>query len=255
MTAVVPAPVHETGAFARIWRVVKLHFANPYPVLITPWMIMGIIFLANIVIWWIIRTAVTAPEDAADAVDGFQYSGASFYIFVYMLVVAVLAMNASFAYALGFSSTRRDYFLGTALTFVILAAIYSAGFGVLGLIERATNGWGLGGRMFTAIYFGDHPLVQLFATFALFLFFFFIGAVAGAVFVRFRSTGVITFFAILALILIGGAALFTLTGSWGSFAQFFVDAGFVGSYAWSLVPTAIFAVIAFFTIRRATPRS
>ncbi len=102
MTAIATAPAREAGPMSRIWRVVKLHFANPFPVIITPWMVVGIIFLASLTVWWIVGVAA-GPEAERPTGEGFQYSGAVFWIFVYMLVVAVLAMNASFAYALGFS--------------------------------------------------------------------------------------------------------------------------------------------------------
>jgi hypothetical protein len=247
-----PDTARPAGTLSRITRVVKLHFANPWPVIITPWLILGLIFVVNLAIWWIVATAGGNSQEVS---DGFQYSGASFYIFVYMLVVAVMAVNQSFAYALGFSSTRRDYYLGTALTFVILSAIYTAGFAVLGAIERATEGWGLQGSMFDSMFFGEGPLEQAFCVFVAFLFFFFVGAASGAVFVRWRAIGLTTFFAVLALVLVGGAALLTLTGNWPAFGAFFANAGFVGSYAWSLVLTAIAAVAGFFLLRRATPRS
>ena len=241
------------GTFERITRVVKLHFANPWPILITPWMIMGFIFAVNLIIWWII-TSVASPADAGDVVDGFQYSGASGFVFVYMMVVAVMSMSQTFAFALGFGATRRDYYLGTALTFVVLTAIYTAGFVVLGAIERATNGWGLGGRMFTPMYFGDQWYVQAFAVAALLLFFFFVGSISGAIYVRYKAFGVTLLWCIIALGVVGLAALLTLTNGWEAFGKFFGDAGFVGGYATSLVPTVIAAVAGFFVLRRATPR-
>ena len=242
------------GALARITRVVKLQFANPWPILITPWMIMGFIFVVNLLIWWMITT-IASPEDAGDVVDGFQYSGASAFVFVYMLVVAIMAMSQTFAFALGFGATRRDYYLGTALTFVILSAIFTAGFVVLGAIERATGGWGLGGRMFTPVYLGDQWHVQAFCVFVALLFFFFVGSISGAIYVRYKSFGVTLFWCLVALGVVGGATLLTLTSSWEAFGKFFADAGFLGGYAWSLVPTVIAAVAGFFVLRRATPRS
>lgn len=242
------------GPLQRITRVVKLHLANPWPVLITPSLILAFIFLVNYAIWALI-TVAAGPATGEKAAEGFQYSGASFFIFVYMLVVAVMAMNQSFAYALGFSSTRRDYYLGTALTFVLLAAIYTVGITALGAIERATNGWGLNGRMFSAIYFGDGPLVQAFCVFCGFLFFFFVGAATGSMYVRWKQYGIIGFFAVLALVLVGLTALITFTGSWGRVGEFFATAGFVGSYAWSLVLTGIAAIAGYLLLRKATPRS
>ena len=242
------------SALERITRVVKLHYANPWPILITPLMILGFIFVVNLIIWWIIGT-VAGADDAADAIDGFQYSGSTGFIFVYMMVVAIMAMSQTFAFALGFGATRRDYYLGTALTFVSLTAFYTVLIGVLAAIERATDGWGLGGRMFTPMYFGDEWYVQIFAVAALLLFFFFVGSISGAIYVRFKSFGVTLLWCLIALGLVGAAALLTLTGSWEAFGKFFADAGFVGGYATSLVPTVIAAVAGFFVLRRATPRS
>jgi hypothetical protein len=242
------------GALARITRVVKLHFANPWPILLTPLMILGFIFVINLIIWWIIRT-VAGPADAADAIDGFQYSGSTGFIFVYMMVVAILAMSQTFAFALGFGATRRDYYLGTALTFVTLTAFYTALIGVLAAIERATDGWGLGGRMFTPMYFGPDWAGQLFAVAALFLFFLFLGSLSGAIYVRFKSFGVTLFWCVVALAVVGGAALLTLSNGWIAFGTFFANAGWLGSYAWTLVPTALAAIAGFFVLRRATPRS
>ncbi len=242
------------SALERITRVVKLHFANPWPILTTPLMILGFIFVVNFIIWWIIGT-VAGPEDAADAIDGFQYSGSTGFLFVYMMVVAILAMSQTFSFALGFGATRRDYYLGTALTFVALTAFYSVIIGVLAAIERATDGWGLGGRMFTPAYFGDEWYVQAFAVAVLLLFFFFVGSISGAIYVRFKSFGVTLLWCLIALGLVGTAALLTLTDGWEAFGTFFADAGFVGGYAVSLVPTVVAAVAGFFVLRRATPRS
>jgi len=238
----------------RIASVVKLHLTNPWTTIILPWMIMGFILVANIAIWALIY--FNAPvEDRGDVTEGFGYSGAGTYIFVYMMVVAVQAISVTFPFALGYGVTRRDYYLGTALTFIGLAAMFSIGQTILSVIEEATNGWGVGGRMFTAIYFGDDWLQRLFIYFTLFLFFFFVGTVAAAIWVRWRANGLIAFFAGLGVLLIGLAALFTLTGTWGAFGNFFATAGFVGSYAWSLVITAIAAIGGFFVLRRATPKS
>jgi hypothetical protein len=243
------------GPFERVWAVVKLNLANPWTTIILPWMILGFIFVINYAIWLIIYNAIDG-SDRADAAEGFGYSGASLYIFVYMLVVAVQSMNLTFAFALGYGVTRRDFYLGTALTFVLLSAMYAIGMGILAVVEEVTNGWGVNGRMFTAIYFGDGPWFErIWIFFVAFLFFFFVGAVAGSIYVRWKSNGIVAFFAGLAVLLVGVAALFTLTNSWPTFAQFFVTWGFLGSFSWSLVLTAIAGVAGFFVLRRATPKS
>ena len=238
----------------RILKVVRLHFANPWTTIILPWMILGFIFIANLAIWGIIYFSVS-PKDRADVSEGLQYSGASGYIFIYMMVVAIQAVSITFPFALGYGVTRRDFYLGSAVAFTGLAAMYSIGLTILSIIEDATNGWGFGGRMFTTIYFGENWPQRLFIYFAIFMFFFFVGAAIASMWVRWKATGVTAFFLVLAVILIGLAALVTFTGNWPMVGDFFANAGFVGSFAWSFVPTAIAAVAGFLILRKATPRA
>lgn len=249
------SPVRRpASAGGRILNVVRLHLTNPWTVIILPWLILGIILIGNIAIWWLIMSNIS-PDDRADAREGLGYSGASTYIFVYIMVVAVQAIAVSFPFALGYGVTRRDYYIGTALTFVGLSAMFSIGMTILGLIEEATDGWGLGGRMFTTVYYGDSWPQRLFIYFTAFLFFFSVGMAAASIWVRWKANGLVAFFVGLGVVLIGGAALLTLTASWPAFGAFFANAGFVGSFAWSLVISALAAIGGYFVLRRATPKS
>lgn len=246
--------VKPTTELQRIGRVVKLHFANPWTTIGLPWMILGIIFAANLAIWLIILASISRQADRSGVGDGMQYSGSTFYIFIYMLIVAIQAINLTFPFALGVGVTRRDYYLGTAVAFILLAAMYSVGLAILGVLERVTNGWGIGGRMFTAVYYGDDWLQNVYVFFVGMLFFFFVGAAFGAVFVRWRGTGLTFAFIILGAIAIGVLALVGLTNNWATVGDFFAAAGLVGSLSWSLVITAIAGVVGFVVLRRATPR-
>ena len=250
ITSTVRPPASASG---RILNIVKLHLTNPWTTIILPWMILGFILIANIAIWAIIL-GNTAPADRADVEEGLGYSGASTYIFVYMMVVAVQAIAVTFPFALGYGVTRRDYYLGTALTFVGLSVMFSVGLTILAAIEELTGGWGLGGRMFTTFYWGETWLQRLFIFFAAFMFFFSVGIAAASIWVRWKANGLIAFFVGLGVIVLGGAALLTVTEGWVAFGTFFATAGFVGSFAWSLVISAIAGVGGFFVLRRATPK-
>ncbi len=239
----------------RVASVVRLHLANPWTTIILPWMILGIIFVANLLVWLLIFAATPASEHP-DIAQGLQYSGATLYIFVYMMVVAIQAMNATFSFALGFGVTRRDYYLGTAVTFVGLAAMYAVGLTLLSVLEELTGGWGLGGRMFTAVYYGSGPAWErLLVFFVAYLFFFFVGAAIATVYVRWKAFGITVFFVAIGFLLIGVGALVVLTDAWGAIGAYFTAAGVLGSYATSLVVTVIAAVAGFVILRRATPRS
>lgn len=257
MSTVIDTQHRAPGAeLRRMVAVARLHVTNPFPILVLPWLILGFIFLVNLLIWFIVLTAVGGSGLPDSAIEGMQYSGATSFIFVYMLVVAVQAVNLTFPFALGYSVTRRDFYLGSSLTFVALSAYYALGMTILGAIEKATNGWGIGGAMFNVIYLrADNAFLQFVQLFLIFLFFFFVGAATASVYVRWRTNGMIVFFASLTLLLVGVAALITMTGSWPAVGIWFVTNGPLGVAAWLLVPTVLAAITGFFLLRKATPRN
>jgi hypothetical protein len=255
MTTVVPTRA-ATTPISRITRIVKLNLTNPWTTIILPWLIIGAIFALSYGIWLIIFANISA-EDASNAGEGMQYSGASSWIFVYMMVIAVQAMNLTFPLALGYGVTRRDFYLGSSLTFVLLSAMYAVGLTILATIEEATNGWGLGGRMFTAIYFGGDDVVwwsRLLTFFFILLFFFFLGASVATLYVRWKANGLVAYFLALGVLAVGAVAFLTYTDNWGLVGDF-LSLGALGVSAWLLVPTALAGIAGYLVLRRATPRS
>jgi len=240
----------------RVLAVLRLHFVNINTTIAVPWMIMGFIFLVNLAIWALIFTSVTSESDRADVEQGLTWSGASFFVFVYMAVVAIQAINLTFPFAQGYSVTRRDFYLGTSIAFVLLAAFYAAGLTVLSVLEDATGGWGFGGHMFTSVYFGVGPWYTRFVLFfVLLLFFFFVGAAFAAVYVRWKANGMIVLFAAITLLVVAAGALVTLVDAWPAVGGWFDDNGVNGVILWSLVPTVVAGITGYFVLRRATPRN
>lgn len=254
MTTTTTALARPASPLKRITNVAKLHFANPWTTLGLPWIILGVIFLGSLTIWWLIYSNI-APADRETAFEGTEFGGASGFIFIYMMVVAIQAISITFPFALGYGVTRRDYYLGTALAFVILAVIYTAGLTILGVLEEMTNGWGMGATLFAPVYFGATVLQRIFVEFVLFLFFLFFGAAIATVWVRWKASGVVVFFIIVGVILVALIALATFTDSWSAVGEALVNLGILGVASWSLVLTAISATAGFFLLRRATPRN
>lgn len=254
MTSTTSALANPASPMKRITSVAKLHFANPWTTLALPWIILGVIFVGMLTIWWLIYTAIE-PSERATALEGTQFSGSNFFIYIYMMVVAIQAISITFPFALGYGVTRRDYYLGSALAFVILAAIYTAGLTIVGAAETMTGGWGMGVTIFAPVYFGATIAERLFVQFALFLFFLFFGSAIAAVWVRWKATGVTMFFIVVGAILVALIALTTFTESWAAVGVTLVDLGVLGVAAWSLVLTAISGVAGFVLLRRATPRN
>jgi hypothetical protein len=242
---------------SRLTRVVKLNLANPWTTVIMPAIIIAGIFVLSYAVWGLVNANLD-PSERADASDGIQYSGASSWIFFYMMVVAIQAINLTFPLALGYGSTRRDFYLGSALTFVLLSVGWSIALTILSALESATSGWGIGMKMFTAVYFGGGETEiwqRLVIFFCVMLFFFFNGAAFAAVYVRWKATGLVASLLLLALLIVGLIALFTYTQSWDAVGTFFMDAQALGVALWLLVPATVSAVAGYLLLRRATPRS
>jgi len=239
---------------SRILPVLRLHFVNPVVTVWTPLMIYSFIFAVNWLIWLTVSLATT--DGTEGMTQGTQWSGASMFIFVWLLVLAVQAMNQSFHFALGFGATRRDYYLGTVVALVVSAAGWAIVFGALSAIEDATGGWGLGGHMFSVFYFGDDgPIARTWYAFLVMLFFASLGLVAGALFVRWRTFGIIGFFAVLVLVIVGSIAAILLSHTGEEVAGFIGRLGFAGSYPLLLVPVVIAGALGFVALRGATARS
>lgn len=246
---------HSGGELQRILNVTRLHLTNKFPMMVLPLLILAFIFFVNYLIWWLIAS-VTDAEGAANATQGMQFSGASTFIFVYMLVVAVQAVNLTFPFALGYSVTRRDFYLGSSLMFILLSVYYAAIMTIMAMIERVTYGWGFGGAMFDVVYFGaENPMLQFVLFLLVFLFFFFVGAATAAVYVRWRANGMYVFWAVLTILVIGLVALTTVTDNWPLVGEWFVANGALGVALWSLVPTALAALTGFVLLRKATPKN
>lgn len=254
MTTTLTAEAPSGTRLSRIGAVIRLHFTNPWTLIYLPWLILGGIIVLNVVIWWLLVSAAADIDARTQLRGGMRYSGAAAYFFIYMVVVAVQAINTYFPFALGYGVTRRNFYLGTALTFVALSAAYSLGLSALALIEEATGGWGFGGAIFNVDYFGDGPAQRLFIYFAAFLFFFFIGSAVAAVYVRWRTAGMAAFFIGLGFVLVGLGALVTLLNGWDEIGGWFAALGLVGSVTASLIPTCLAAIVGYLILRRATVR-
>jgi hypothetical protein len=234
----------------RVLNGARVHAANPWPTLITPWLILFAIFALNVAIWYIIQSnADNLPADA------FQNNGGVFWIFVYMIVVAVQAMNQTFRFAVGLGSTRRDYFGGTLAYFFGLSLMYGVGVAVFAALERATDGWGMGGLFFAPGGLADQPIWELgYAFVMVMLMMTLIGAVFGTVFVRWRATGLTWSFVVLGAVIVAAIFVITRADAWAEIGAWFAAQSLVGFGTWSLLISAVCALGGWALIRRATPR-
>jgi hypothetical protein len=255
MTAVTMAPLAPRNAsLGRIVHAARLHAANPWTTLVLPWLIYAAIFGLTYAIWRTIVMGAGGLENLNP--DAFMYNGGGTWVLFYMLVVAVQAMNLTFKFALGLCLTRREYYLGTSVYFVLLSLMYATGITLAGLVERATDGWGLNGSFFVPFFLRDAPVGQVWFTwFGLFTLFFFVGAAVATVFVRWGANGLIVFFASLALLLVATVWSIVNFGIAGDIGAWFAARSLNELVGVALVVSAVSGLVGYGLMRRATPRA
>jgi hypothetical protein len=227
---------------SRVLKVIRLQLINRQTFVWIPLIILGASLLMSIVIYAMI------PVDAP------KYGGGGQAPLWYFFAVGLSALTMTFPFSQAMSITRRDFFLGTMITAVAASALMAIVFVLGGLLELATDGYGVNGYMFHLPWMWEAgPGGAGVAFFALALFFFVVGFAGATVYKRWGAT--ITTVASLApvalLVLI--AFLVQQFGDWGQVWGTIMSLGALGLALWGLVITAVLATLAFLVLRRATP--
>lgn len=238
---------------SRVWNVARLHVANPWATTGLPWFVVSAVFALNVAIWYIVAAAAGGRANLDP--DAFAFNGGGTWFLFYFVVIAVQAINLTFHFALGLGVTRRDYFLGTIVYFAALAASFAVIMPLLAELEKLTDGWGVGGRFFAPGGLQTWPAWQLgYAVFVAGMGMLMAGWFAGTIWVRWRVRGMYTMFAVLALALVGGAWLATVTKAWGNIGEFLAAQGVIGLVNWSLLTSTVVGLASYLVLRRAPTR-
>ena len=257
-TAAATQPSARTGAVPplvrRIVNVVRLHAANPWTTIITPWMIFAVVFGLNVAVWY----AVVVAAGGRDKLDpgAFSSNGGGTWILIFLMVAAIQAMNLTFRFALGMGFTRRDYYIGTLLYFALLAAMFASGITLMAIIERATNGWGVDGRFFmpweaAATSAPTLWLVILLAA----LVFIAVGIAAATMWVRWGAVGLYMFFGAFAVVTVGTVWLVTWAKAWDDVGDYLTGHSPLTIVSWTVPITVVSAAFGYLMLRRATPKA
>ncbi len=133
----------------------RLHAVTPSVFFGIPWIILGGAWLVMVIIGII---AGGAGADTEKMGEGMRYSWAVLSPQWYLVAVGVQAIGLTLSFALGFGTTRRDFWLGTSLMFGIVSLLNAVAIATLVQIEKATDGWWLDIAMFDALWYGQNGL-------------------------------------------------------------------------------------------------
>ncbi|GAA3301360.1 hypothetical protein Dvina_41830 [Dactylosporangium vinaceum] len=182
-------------------------------------------------------------------------SGALASIYITCLAFGAVAVNQHFPLALGLSVTRREFTLGLGLFAAVQVVAYAIFLVVMQAIEDATDGWGLHLRFFGLGVIDEHAVPVQFAIYAVpMLAMTLLGTTAGALYMRWRATGLITAAMLVLLVLGGAAALIGHYDGWPAVGRWFVHSSLVTLTAgWPLLLVALLGAGSWAALRRATP--
>ncbi|MDO5751871.1 hypothetical protein [Arthrobacter sp.] len=227
----------------RAMAVARMQLINKWTFLGIPAVIIGGSFLLSLVIFALIPNSV-----------GVKYSGAGQAVMWYFFGLGIQSLTLSFPFSQGLSVSRRNFFLGTVGLFTVLAAAISALYVILGIVETATNGWGLQGRMFAISWVADRSwFVQWFFYFVLMMFLFLLGFWAATVYKRWQATGVLVMTLSFAVLVVAAVALITWQGWWPAVGAWLITLTPLSLGALAFAFVLILGFAAFSTLRRATP--
>lgn len=225
----------------RILNVVRMHLLVRLTFITLPLIILGGAFALTLAIFALIPT------------DELKVAGSGQAPLWYFMSVGVMAQTRTFSFSQAMSVTRREFFLGTMLTGLLTSAGLAALYVILGLVENATNGWGLNGRVFFLDSFGGGSVPVAFLSYlTIAMLAFTTGLVFATIYKRFNVLGLWAAILALAAALVAAIVVITKTGSWPAVGEFLAS----GPLTLSAIGLAVIAVVGaadYLVLRRTQP--
>lgn len=225
----------------RVTNVLRLHLKGWHYWSLVPWSIVLSSFVINLMI-----AAIVGGKTAI-------YTGGLSSIYIYMIVMGSLTVKETFAFALGFSVRRRDYYLGTLLMSAATSAASAFLIWLLSLVETyLIPGWGVNLHFFHLPYLNDGSLAgQLWIYFVVMFCMFWLGFAPACVFQRYRSIGLYGLTAVVLLPATVLGFLATRWNWWGTIFGWFAQQSAFALASWTLPIVAICVLGSYAFLRKA----
>jgi hypothetical protein len=210
--------------------------------------------LAVLLAAFVLNVAIFAVMSSAPPAEG-RTTGALLSLYLAMGIAHVQTMTQVFPFALGLSVTRRAFYAATALVITAQAAAYGVVLVVLGQIELATGGWGMGIGFFRLPFLvQDGLLAQWLAYTAPMLAIAAAAVLMGVIFKRWGQLGVYAATIGGCALLVGLALLVTWQGWWPVVGAFLASQSALGLVAgYPLLLALLLGGAGWLVLRRATP--
>jgi len=227
----------------RILDVTRLHTVAWLNQIVWPWIIMGISFVVNLLIFASIGETTTP--------DG-NFTGGLVSLYIICAILAAISISQVFPFALGMGVTRRTFYLATALVNVVQAVAYAIVLYGLKLIEGATGGFGIELRFFRVPFVDVHNGFLQILVFAVpFLFLNFLCVLAGVLILRWGANGLFAAGGIGLLVVGLLAALVTWQRWWDEIGHWLTHSSQLSLLVgWPALVAAVAAVGGMVAIRR-----
>ncbi|MEG2578691.1 MAG: hypothetical protein RSA54_13285, partial [Glutamicibacter sp.] len=124
---------------------------------------------------------------------------------------------------------------------------------LIGFLEVSSGGWGMGVQFFALHWIAyNNWLVQILFYFVLMVLLFMVGFLIATIYMRWRTTGMVVFFTLLGVVVLGIIALFTFGNYWDQFWSWALTWTAAGITLWGGLVALLMAGGSYLTLRKAT---
>ncbi len=227
---------------SRTINVVRMQFVNKQTFIWVPLLILVGAFVLSLLVYAMIPT------------DAIKVGGGSAAPLWYFMVVGVQSLTLTFPFSQAMSVTRREFFLGTLLAALVTSAMLAIIFVAGGLVEQATQGWGMNGYFFYLDWiWAAGPLAAFVIYFAIAVLFFVVGFWAATIYKRFGALWLTIVLVGIGFLLVGLMWLTGFAKAWVQLFTWLAETGALGLALWGVLLAAVLAASSFLILRRATP--
>jgi hypothetical protein len=207
--------------------------------------ILAAAFVVNVMVY-------ATVDQARDATTGGVLS-----IYISNFVMAWVSVHQGFSFLVGLNISRRAYWAASVLVVVLESLLYGLVLLLGAIVERATNGWGIGLRFFDPTELASFSLLTYLVYTVPLLSLSIFGLFLGTITKRFGARGTLLLSTAVILVIGGAVALISYLDAWSavdSWLAWLSSQSLLSIVTgWVLIPAALAAVLGWLVLRRAVP--